>query len=57
MAMLRADFWDVLVIVGLVALIGAAYLAGGWVWVLGLFGAAAVVAGLAGAWRAARPER
>lgn len=55
--MLRADFWDVLVIVGLVALIGAAYLAGGWVWVLGLFGAAAVVAGLAGAWRAARPER
>lgn len=49
-----ADFWDILVIVGLAALIAAAYLAGGWVPALAIFGLLAVAAGLAGAWRAGR---
>lgn len=49
-----ADLWDLLVIVGLVAMLAAIYLGVGLVATLGAAGLVTVVAGLAGAWRAGR---
>lgn len=54
MQIFGADLWDILVIVGLAALIAAVYLSGGFVPALALFGLTAVAAGLLGAYRAGR---
>lgn len=51
---MQTDLWDVLVIVGLVALLAAVYLGVGLVALLAAAGAVAVAAGLLGAWRAGR---